>query len=258
MAFYKWKNENITLFKEALELSKNLPKNQILVRWRSNAIPTFPEELTKQPLPKNIEVRDQHYITTLIELASQGVKPTIVCVANDSIPGGNVQKGLSDTQEEILCRVSNLYPSLMRTKNKNLYPMNNPFLIRDIVFFRNSQYQSMTPIYGDILMSAPRYPKKYRSKLTAGGRIDMRKRIKKLIEIAVTNKSKYLILTAYGCDNNNPAHEIANIFRQLLVLDKLCLMFEQIIFSIPVYHKIENSSSHIMESPYPIFKTILE
>lgn len=107
--------------------------------------------------------------------------------ADDEEPGGLVWEG-AVTQEECLCRCSNLYLSLIEHKNDYYRREGGMIYSKDVVFFRGSDYKWREPRKCDIITCA-----------ALGSNEDIERKMRMIVEIARLNGVEVLILGKWGC-----------------------------------------------------------
>jgi uncharacterized protein (TIGR02452 family) len=154
-------------------------------------------------------------------------------MASYSNPGGGVQKG-ANAQEEFLCRISNLYLGLTSTEAKRLYPLKEGFIVENVTFFRDENYQKLhKPITADVItISAPRFPDSNRE-LKSHQIAQIDDRIQKLIKLCIAGKYDAIVLSAFGCGAyNNPVDIVASHFYHYFVELNYQEYFKSIVFAI--------------------------
>ena len=170
-------------------------------------------------------------------------------MASDKKPGGGVAKG-STAQEEHICRCTTLYPNLY----KRFYPLSdyefihstNIRILKDGTFSKTKSY----PI-NVISMASIRRPKLISGKLYTDSDYEkMFNKVRILLQFALDNNYKILILGAWGCGAfGNPPEIVAKIFYDQLN-GEFKNKFSKVIFSI-----MENKGSEYLN---PIFKRQFE
>ena len=160
-------------------------------------------------------------------------KVAVLNFANPHVPGGGVTRG-AKTQEESLCRSSNLYPCLISKQVSHRYYEYNK--MKDRFFSDRIVYSPGIIIYKDdanvphlmpeslwtkvdiITCAAPflENPKSIASDVLQNVFVS---RIRNIFEVAVENEVNTLILGAFGCGAfNNPPQVVANAFK--IVIDE--------------------------------------
>lgn len=175
-------------------------------------------------------------------------KPLLLCMASEYHPGGGVKKGCN-AQEELLCRISTLYTNLQKIKRYGMYPIKNPFIVKDVVFFKDQHHDNLKDeIICDVLMASA--VKKQRGQKFKEEDVTLTlKKIKQMLTLAIQEGYKTVILSAFGCGAyNNPPEVVAECFKQILYGDEYIKYFESVVFSI-----IDNKHT----DNYKIFKKCL-
>lgn len=146
--------------------------------------------------------------------------------ASDSEPGGGWKSNQTGTQEESLCRRSNLGLELEKIN----YPINESsfVLIPNIIVFRTNDkldYQLLEkPFIVSVIAGSMR---------NQNNKI-IKDKIKGLLSIAIANNYKYLVLGAWGCGAfGNEPENIAMEFKKQLIDEGYRYYFDEIIFAIP-------------------------
>ncbi len=221
-------------------------------------------------VPKNVVVSDSDTFTAAGKLSQQYKgKIAVLNFANAYHPGGGVLIGAS-AQEEDLCRVSTLYPVLASDINrKRFYEKHNKCKsangTSDILYspeilvfrFNDDQYTYMTPdeffCVDVITCAAPQLPKGFVERAAEVEKEQLYQihleRGRRIIESAVKNGVKVLVLGAFGCGafQNDPCI-VAKAYRELMI--SYAHYFERIEFA--VY------CTDAEERNYKVFKKILK
>ena len=163
----------INIFKETLELSKKY--------FRTPASKYYKEYNMKIVWSNN----------TIDSIFAEDGHIAALNFADDKIPGGLVWQG-AETQEECLCRTSNLYSSLVEHE-KDYYNDNGGLIYsKDVIFFRNSEYKLVKPKKCDII--------------TCAALVGVREKFERLLSkmqmiigVARLNGVETLILGKWGC-----------------------------------------------------------
>lgn len=106
--------------------------------------------------------------------------------ADEKIPGGLVWQG-AITQEECLCRCSNLYLYLIKHKG-DYYQDGGLVYSKNVVFFRDSNYNLCKPKKCDIITCA-----------ALGNDVLIKEKMKMVLAVARENGVDNLILGKWGC-----------------------------------------------------------
>lgn len=177
--------------------------------------------------------------------AEQGLRIAVLNFASSTNPGGGVTSGAS-AQEECLCRVSTLYPSLKDESMLDLFyaphrkarnPLHNDDIIytKDVIVFKDDDYQPLPqPFTVDVItcaaptlreQSSNRYNPSDGDKAPDITPEDLlalhEKRGQQILSAAVANGAQVIILGAFGCGafQNDPAvvaQAYANILPEYL------------------------------------------
>lgn len=158
--------------------------------------------------------------------------------ASYKYPGGGFVKG-SIAQEEALCHASSLYPVLSSERFAPEYEYNRShqngglynnwaIFTPDIVFPSSGDWFDLADI---LTCPAPNYSA-WKGQNQALYRQILVERIKFILDIFYTKKSKVVVLGAFGCGvfGNDPT-QVAEIFRVLL--EKYDYGFDRVVFAIP-------------------------
>ena len=185
-----------------------------------------------------VEFNRNDTISTTIDLISQGYHVCALNFADAVIPGGLVFQG-EITQEEDLCRCSNLYESLIEPKCIDAYYSYNSDLrsckysdriiySKDVAIIReSSEYKLLDkPLLCDILTCpapvATMGEKEYMSIIT--------QRIRGILNIMSANGADALVLGAWGCGAfRGDARIVGKVFADAL---KEFKNFDLVVFSI--------------------------
>lgn len=182
-------------------------------------------------------VEDKSTVQLVEELGEKGKKLCVLNFADGETPGGLVLNGES-TQEESLCRCSNLYFSLLQPKCELEYYYYNDKIgsqgsdrviySKDVLFFKNDAEERYfgKPVKADVITCPA--PLGIRD-LDALYEV-ARKRISNFLETAKENGAEILILGAWGCGafRGDPA-QISRAFKDVLSMDTA---FEEVHFGI--------------------------
>lgn len=205
-----------------------------------SSIPTIPTIPTILTVPTVLNADKVAQIMVLgmdtfeagIWLKQKGAKnPVVLDFASDSNPGGGYRTNQEGTQEESLCRRSNLAACLETAK----YPISDmgAIYVPDVVVFRNADYSLMNEssvTWLSVIASALR-------NADAGGNNRLRDKIKLVLAIAIENKHDSVVLGAWGCGAFGGDTEIvAKIFNEVIKSYKQ--YFRYIIFP---YQRVEKN-----------------
>ncbi|MCR4960257.1 MAG: TIGR02452 family protein [Lachnospiraceae bacterium] len=210
---------------------------------------------------KRAEIKVSEKRTLEAAYAYKGKKVCVLNFASAINPGGGVTLGAL-SQEECLCRCSTLYFNLATDEMENRFykphrKAKDPFYNDDIIYspgvrviksdsdapyrLRESDWYkvnvltcaapNLSKIHGGL-------SKKNEEKLE---RI-LRKRIRRIFEVAAKEKNEVLILGAFGCGVfDNPPEIVAKIFRELT--DEYEDYFEIIEYA--VYHSNDEKKNYV-------------
>lgn len=151
-------------------------------------------------------------------------------------PGGGVLRG-TVAQEEALSRASSLYPVIKQCLEFYSGPPASPYYSDRIIYskpiyiIKNDSGEDIEPIKCEVITcAAPNYS--FDNIDIEDHKNIMTRRFIKVLETAITNNQKNLLLGAWGCGVfKNPPAINAQIFRE--VLDSFSNYFDNIIFAIP-------------------------
>lgn len=189
----------------------------------------------------NIKVINERSLKAAIGLENVAV----LNFASATNPGGGVVNG-SNAQEECLCRISSLYPCLNQENLKENY-YNYHKKRKDTIYTDRCIYTSnVTVIKTDsqnpiLLENDKRYdvniitcpaPNIRNLKINQNELLDIyKRRIEKIIKIAIINGNTNLVLGAWGCGVfKNPPFLVARAFKE--VLETYRKYFDNIIFAV--------------------------
>ncbi len=250
--------ELVRCFEDTLEYSKSslLEKETINARKNSMVYKEGFESKKRKSLYKKTANKVSAGVvfcvnpTKTFDEARQHLKIGKVAVLNfahPEHPGGGVFDG-AQTQEECLCRSSNLYLCLSDAKNLNDFytyhrNLNSPIYTdrliytKDITVFKTDDelphmMDKKDFFYVDVITcGAP---------CIANINIDtkelkqiFKKRIKNIFEVAIENNVDILVLGAFGCGAfRNPPRIVAKAFKETIEENLYNTEFKQIVFAI--------------------------
>lgn len=167
----KYLNDLVKVFEDTLEISRKFFKKPSSVYYQEKDMKIVWSDNTVESIFK-----EKGHIAALN-------------FADDDEPGGLVWQG-AQTQEECLCRCSNLYDALVG----NEYYDNIGGLIysKDVVFFRGSDYELREPRRCDIITCAAPVGIKEESK-------NLLTKMQMIVGAARLNGADVLILGKWGC-----------------------------------------------------------
>lgn len=260
-------NTNITIFKQTIDAFTNGPYAADTKELCANGTTVYDclvEAINFDKRKTNIEVVAGDTIETGKSFVSPDKVTAVLNFADALSPGGLVWSGAS-TQEEHLCRCSNLFASLttkeamelyyqanvkaVKRVRKNLYT-DNIIYSKDVLFFRNAKdYRFLETPYKMDVITCPAPS----AKLNAGdARMIISSRAECIIQAAVINGVDNLILGAWGCGAFGQSPEIvASCFKNAL---KDYPAFDNVIFAIKSCKADRNTKT---TNNYDVFKEIL-
>jgi uncharacterized protein (TIGR02452 family) len=187
-------------------------------------------------------------------LIYRGEKIAVLNFASPSKAGGEFQTGKRG-QEEALARASALYPTIVgqtemyRYALANTSPLGSDYMIYspDVPFFREDSGQLMEEpfLVSIITASAVRAIKCVGNPELEGAiRETMKKRLRKVIHLAILHSHRILVLGAFGCGGfGNDPFVVAEIEKELLVDEGLAQFFDIVANPIDDGFKYQNYSA---------------
>ena len=190
-------------------------------------------------------------------LAGKYAQVAVLNFASATNPGGGVTNGAA-AQEEYLCRLSNLYPCLLkreifndfyqyhRSLKNTLYSDRVIYSKGITVFKKHTEYRrnndrdiSEKVEYTDDwfrvdVITSPAPNLRHGAKIDEAGLDKLfRKRIINFLEIAAANGAEALVLGAYGCGAfKNPPDVVSGAFKGVLLDRGYASHFTEIVFAI--------------------------
>jgi uncharacterized protein (TIGR02452 family) len=190
-----------------------------------------------------IEVNSRNTLEQAEVLAGQNKKPCCLNFASHKRPGGGYL-GTADAQEEYLFRRTNL-PELLDNDEvkKNYYPLTGTKALYcpNVVCSKGKDLEQINPFELSVITCAAVVNPKLSDYYNL-----VEEKIVRILDIAVENEEKYLVLGAWGCGvfRNEPSI-IASIFSfYLLHREYHKDSFEEVYFSIPAGHNYNVFSRH--------------
>jgi len=182
-------------------------------------------------------------------------KPLVLNMANRQTPGGGVEYG-AGAQEECLFRSSNYSQTLYPMKPQ--YPMDRNYggiYSPDVTVFRGLEDDGYPLLEEPFKVNFIAVAGINRPPLTITGHLTeemykaTERKVRTILNIAVLQKQKTLILSALGCGAfKNPPEDIARIFKEQLSQKPYCDYFETVIFAIkPNYRDTKNLNFNTFE-----------
>lgn len=170
--------------------------------------------------------------------------PLVMNFANAIHPGGGFLNG-AHAQEESLCRCSTLYQSLSSAEASEMYQYNSEnriavdsdymLLSSNVCVFRDSDCNLLENPYRVAVWTIPAPNLKGRARNTEQSEIDfiMKDRLRKFFYAAARNGYRNLVLGAWGCGAfGHDAKIVADYFKEILIEEKYCEYFDNIIFAV--------------------------
>lgn len=184
----------------------------------------------------NVEIRNETTLMASKRLVEEGHRPITLNFANGIHPGGGFLNG-ARAQEEVLCRSSALYPTLVGdpmyeahrarpTPDSTEWTIYSP----NVPVFRTDSGSSLhTPWTLNFLTCAAPVARSVGQ--PESGDL-LRRRIHRVLQIAAVNHYSTIVLGAWGCGAfGNDPHRTAQDFRQAL-LTKFRGTFSKVVFAI--------------------------
>lgn len=210
---------------------------------------TIPENFTLPNVKRNgkIEVISSTTIAAIIDNKDISESLGVLNFASAHTIGGGFLTGAM-AQEESLCYCSNLYVSQLTQENM-YYAINRKsksktytdemFNTKYVSVFKNDKFDLLeSPIVVGNMITCPAVNVSSFEQMTKNEEqmihLTMLRRIHKTIVAFIQSGATTLILGAFGCGvfGNNP-FDVAQYFKQLLILDGYAKYFDKIIFAIP-------------------------
>ncbi|MED2737238.1 TIGR02452 family protein [Bacillus toyonensis] len=191
-----------------------------------------------------IEVTDETTLKACERLKKEGNAVMALNFASAKNPGGGFLKG-SSAQEESIARVSSLYDSLIgrnefydyHHKQKSALYSDHMIYSPNVVVFKDDRGEFIEPYEISFITSAAvnagvvkqREPKAVQMKIDAV----MKKRIEKILTVALVNGCESIVLGAFGCGvfKNNP-YSVAKLFNEVLATPKFANKFKKVVFAV--------------------------
>lgn len=171
-------------------------------------------------------------------------RPLVMNFANAHQPGGGFRLGAT-AQEESLCRNSTLYASISSDKASEMYrynwkhmsPTDSDYMLLspDVCVFRDTDCRLLEFPYMVSVITIPAPNKRGAAMFTSQSILDslMKRRIRMMLEIAIENEYRTLILGAWGCGAfGHDAKKVAGYFKEILIEEHYSRYFENIVFAI--------------------------
>lgn len=156
------------------------------------------------------EVTKEDSFECAIRLINLGYNPCVLDFASGTNPGGGWRGNNKGSQEESLCKRSNL--GLLLEKKKYPIPTDSSYYIKNVVINKNLKFENINPIKTCVIASEL----KSISERTFNY---LQKRISEWYDIAILNNHDYLILGAIGCGAFKESEDDSDI---LSIQMKIC------------------------------------
>ncbi|WP_088363940.1 TIGR02452 family protein [Bacillus cereus] len=191
-----------------------------------------------------IEVTEETTLKACERLKKEGDAVIALNFASAKNPGGGFLKG-SSAQEESIARVSSLYDSLIgqkeyydyHHKQKSALYSDHMIYSPNVVIFKDERGEFIEPYEISFITSAAvnagvvkqNEPKAVQMRID----VVMKKRIEKILTIALVNGCESIVLGAFGCGvfKNNP-YSIARLFNEVLAGPKFANKFKKVVFAV--------------------------
>ncbi len=192
----------------------------------------------------DIEVTDESTLAAAQRLVQVEGAAETVCLnfASAKNPGGGFMGG-SQAQEESLARSSALYPCI--SQKEEMYRFNRN--LKTCLYSDHMIYSPQVPVFREDhggLLAAPYAVSMITAPAVNAGVVREREhveriapvmleRIRYILSVAAYHGEKVVVLGAFGCGvfRNNPS-EVAGWFKQVLVEEDYCTLFDRIVFAV--------------------------
>eukprot|EP01061_Rhynchopus_euleeides_P013092 TRINITY_DN22962_c0_g2_i1.p2 TRINITY_DN22962_c0_g2~~TRINITY_DN22962_c0_g2_i1.p2 ORF type:complete len:264 (+),score=68.93 TRINITY_DN22962_c0_g2_i1:165-956(+) len=174
------------------------------------------------------------------------IRTAVLDFASDSNPGGGWRSKQQGTQEESLCRCSNLGVCLEAHYNRVGAARYMPrphgvVLVPDVVVFHTGKAYLDAPVWVSVVAAALR-----------GGDTEKeefcRKRVRDVLAVAASAGCRAVVLGAWGCGAfGNDAEKVAEAFR--LELRRMPGVFDDVVFAIPNKRSHPNVAAFLQAFP---------
>lgn len=227
--------ENIEVFKDTRQRSKGIYFQETDALIKNTVVWEGAEKLSVRKVDsQEIEFVNEFTVNTGINQANLGYYTCVLNFADALTAGGLVLKGAT-TQEESICRATNLYEVLLSQKCIEDYYIHNAVFgddiftsrliySKDVLVFKNDDHELLKkPVNFDVIT----IPFPYGYVATYDIYLE---RVKCILNIANSHRVDSLILGAIGCGCfGNPIEEVARAFSEVLSEHKYC---KKIVFAI--------------------------
>lgn len=228
---------------------------------------------SKEYEKEEVIVENEDCLVLTKKLLDKGLKPAVLNMASNFMPGGGVLKG-SGAQEENLFRRTNLFQSLYRYHNignefdierdeKHSYPLNDNYggiYSKNVVVFRNTESENYDflskPFLIDVISVAAIRKPKYNKNLELSEEdiIKEKNKIRTIFNTALKHGNDSLVLGAFGCGAfKTPPKAMAKCFHEVINEKEYKNKFKVIAFAI-----INSNSNYKEHNPEGNFKPFKE
>eukprot|EP01048_Picozoa_sp_COSAG05_P009230 COSAG05_NODE_743_length_7589_cov_336.682510_3_plen_718_part_00 len=159
--------------------------------------------------------------------------PAVLDFASDSNPGGGFRGSQQGTQEEDLCRQSNLGVCLEdlydRVGGASYMPRRGAVYVPDVIVFRGGE--------GCVFLDEPFWVSVIASSLRNGDADDpqlLQEKVVGVLSVAAHHGHRTVVLGAWGCGAfGNAAERVASAFRDCLRSAQFRYRFDRVVFALP-------------------------
>lgn len=136
------------------------------------------------------EVTKEDTFDCAMRLISLGYNPVVLDFASGTNPGGGWRGNQQGSQEESLCRRSDL--GLLLEKKKYPIPNDGLFYIKNVIINKNLKLENITPIKTSVIATELK-------SISSRSSIYLQNRINALYNTAIENNHDSIVLGAIGC-----------------------------------------------------------
>uniref|UniRef100_A0A6C0E8N3 Microbial-type PARG catalytic domain-containing protein n=1 Tax=viral metagenome TaxID=1070528 RepID=A0A6C0E8N3_9ZZZZ len=229
------RDERVALFNETIRVAKknNTPEKSLELMKDKNFNKKYDYESIMESYKNKIKdlyntqntkinVLNQDTIDVALDMNKSGLKPLVLNLASDYMPGGGCRKGAM-AQEEQLYYCSD-YDLLLGLHNRDeYYPLdhmkNTSILTKNVTVIRQGNYRWLdNPVRFDFLaIPALNRPILENNKYFVKDLQIMKKKIESIFLIAASEGYRSLLLGALGCGAyGNPVEEVVAIYKEML------------------------------------------
>jgi uncharacterized protein (TIGR02452 family) len=225
------KNELISVFEDTVTLVETgqIKTNSVTTKHNTSER----DIVVNQYVDTNIHTLNSDTVNAAFNYSMLG-KTCVLNMASAKKAGGGVRNG-AKAQEECLFRCSNLF----ETVTQDFYPLdyNEMLYTKDAVFFKNNEYELITPFTVDVVTVAAvnlnpnaRYDDNKQYEVDNYEKV-MKDKIRTMLYLANANGCENVVLGAWGCGvfKNDP-QLVANMFNEIVREHKGC--FKNVLFAV--------------------------